>query len=105
MTVAVTGAMRVERAFARAREERRLALAVYLTVGYPDRSSTGALLRAALDDRAALHGEVLMAEQAGEIRAALSLQDGRTVANPFAPTAKLVEMLRMHPALVETVAA
>ncbi|HEY6202308.1 MAG TPA: tryptophan synthase subunit alpha [Candidatus Limnocylindria bacterium] len=49
MTVAVTGAMRVERAFARAREERRLAILVYLTVGYPDRSSTGALLRAALD--------------------------------------------------------
>ena len=45
----MTGAMRVERAFARAREERRLALVVYLTVGYPDRSSTGALLRAALD--------------------------------------------------------
>jgi tryptophan synthase alpha chain len=49
MTVAVTGAMRVERAFARAREERRLAIALYLTVGYPDRASTGALLRAALD--------------------------------------------------------
>jgi tryptophan synthase alpha chain len=49
MTVAVTGAMRVERAFARAREEQRLAVVVYLTVGYPDRSSTGALLRAALD--------------------------------------------------------
>ena len=49
MTVAVTGALRVERAFARAREERRLALVVYLTVGYPDRASTGALLRAALD--------------------------------------------------------
>jgi tryptophan synthase alpha chain len=49
VTVAVSGAMRVERAFARAREERRLALVVYLTVGYPDRSSTGALLRAALD--------------------------------------------------------
>jgi tryptophan synthase alpha chain len=41
--------MRVERAFARAKEERRLALIVYLTVGYPDRASTGALLRAALD--------------------------------------------------------
>src|SRR5258705_9951506 len=41
--------MRVERAFSRAREERRLAIVVYLTVGYPDRSSTGALLRAALD--------------------------------------------------------
>ena len=49
MTVAVTGALRVERAFARARAERRLALVVYLTVGYPDRTSTGALLRAALE--------------------------------------------------------
>jgi len=49
MTVAVTGAMRVERAFARARAERRLAVVVYLTVGYPDRRSTGSLLRAALD--------------------------------------------------------
>ena len=49
MSVAVSGALRLERAFARAREERRLALVVYLTVGYPDRASTGALLRAALD--------------------------------------------------------
>jgi tryptophan synthase alpha chain len=49
MSVALSGALRVERAFARAREERRLALVVYLTVGYPDRASTGALLRAALD--------------------------------------------------------
>jgi tryptophan synthase alpha chain len=49
VTVAVTGATRVERAFARARADRRLALVVYLTVGYPDRASTGGLLRAALD--------------------------------------------------------
>jgi tryptophan synthase alpha chain len=47
--VAATGAPRIERAFARARAERRLAVAIYLTVGYPDRASTGALLRAALD--------------------------------------------------------
>ncbi len=60
---------------------------------------------AALDDRAALHGDVLVAEHGGEIRAALSLQDGRTVANPFAPTAKLVEILRMHREFSETVAA
>ena len=60
---------------------------------------------AALDDRAALHGEVLVAEQVGEIRAALSLDDGRAVANPFAPTAELVEILRMHGRHVETVAA
>ena len=49
MSVAVTGALRVERAFARARAENRLALVVYLTVGYPDRASTATLLRAALD--------------------------------------------------------
>jgi tryptophan synthase alpha chain len=49
VTVAVSGALRLERAFARAREQRRLAVVVYLTVGYPDRASTGALLRAALD--------------------------------------------------------
>jgi tryptophan synthase alpha chain len=49
VTVAVSGALRVERAFARAREERRLALLVYLTVGHPERASTATLLRAALD--------------------------------------------------------
>ena len=60
---------------------------------------------AALDDRAALHGEVLLAEQAGEIRAALSLDNGRSVANPFAPTAQLVEMLHVHRTFAQTVAA
>ena len=60
---------------------------------------------AALDDRAALRGEILLAEQAGEVRAALSLEDGRSIANPFAPTAALVEMLHSHSRLVETVAA
>jgi tryptophan synthase alpha chain len=49
VTVAVTGAARVERAFARAHAEGRLAVVVYLTVGYPDRASTATLLRAALD--------------------------------------------------------
>jgi tryptophan synthase alpha chain len=49
VSVAVTGALRLERAFARARAEERLALVVYLTVGHPDRASTAALLRAALD--------------------------------------------------------
>ena len=60
---------------------------------------------AALDDRPVLHGEVLVAEQAGELRAAISLADGRTVANPFAATAALVEMLRLHRSYAETVAA
>jgi tryptophan synthase alpha chain len=49
VTVAISGAARVERAFARARDAGRLAIAIYLTVGYPDRASTGPLLRAAID--------------------------------------------------------
>src|SRR5207244_1332024 len=50
MTVAAaTGTERIARAFARAKSERRLAVGIYLTVGYPDRASTAALLRAALD--------------------------------------------------------
>ena len=60
---------------------------------------------AALDDRRALHGDVLLAEQGGEIRAALSLESGRSIANPFAPTAELVDMLQMHSKHIETVAA
>jgi tryptophan synthase alpha chain len=46
---AATGVERIGRAFARAKAERRLAVVIYLTVGYPDRAATGALLRAALD--------------------------------------------------------
>jgi tryptophan synthase alpha chain len=46
---AATGVERIARAFARAKAERRLAIVIYLTVGYPDRDSTAALLRAALD--------------------------------------------------------
>ena len=51
---AATGVERIARAFAKAKAERRLAVAIYLTVGYPDRASTGALLRAALDGGADL---------------------------------------------------
>ena len=48
-TTVVDGRVRIERAFATARAERRLAIVVYITVGFPDRASTAALLRAALD--------------------------------------------------------
>ena len=60
---------------------------------------------AALDDARALRGDVLLAEHAGDVRAALSLENGRSIANPFAPTAALVEMLHMHSRSVEPVAA
>lgn len=49
VSAARAAAERIARAFVRAREERRLAIIVYLTVGYPDRAATGPLLRAALD--------------------------------------------------------
>lgn len=45
---------RIARAFERARAERRLAVAVYLMVGHPDRAATGGLLRAAIDGGADL---------------------------------------------------
>ena len=49
VSTAPTGTARIARAFARARDEKRLAIVVYLTVGYPERAATAALLRAALD--------------------------------------------------------
>ena len=50
MSVAVaTGVQRIERAFAFARAEGRVTVVVYVTVGYPERSATAGLLRAALD--------------------------------------------------------
>ncbi|HTJ60187.1 MAG TPA: tryptophan synthase subunit alpha [Candidatus Saccharimonadales bacterium] len=51
---AATGVERIAGAFARAKAERRLAVLIYLTVGYPDRESTGSLLRAAIDGGADL---------------------------------------------------
>jgi hypothetical protein len=81
-------------------------MAPEITIRHATTADAFALRRlAALDDARALRGEVLLAEQAGEIRAALSLDDDRAVANPFAPTAKLVDMLRVHRTLAHTVAA
>ncbi len=51
---ALRGTERIARAFGRAKAERRLAVIIYLTVGYPDRASTPALLRAALEGGADL---------------------------------------------------
>ena len=49
---------------------------------------------ASLDSATATPPEpLLVAEVAGEVRAAISLYDGRVIANPFAPTAALVELL------------
>lgn len=59
---------------------------------------------AALDDRAAPRGPKLLAYEGGELRAAVAIADGRAVADPFHPTAELVDMLRFQ-ARREAVAA
>ena len=53
-TSALTGEARLAAAFDRARAEHRLALAVYLTVGYPDRGATRELAHAAVEGGADL---------------------------------------------------
>jgi hypothetical protein len=49
---------------------------------------------AALDSARPLDGDVLLAYAGGEVRAALSVDNGRVVADPFWPSADLVELLR-----------
>lgn len=67
-------------------------------------SSDGVALKllAMLDSARPLGGPVLVAESAGLVLAAISLKDGRTVADPFFPTADLVALLRARAARIET---
>ncbi len=57
---------------------------------------------AALDRLAQLEGlqvpaePILLAEVDGRVLAAVSIADGDAIADPFAPTAHLIEMLRAH---------
>jgi hypothetical protein len=53
---------------------------------------------AALDSARSLTGARIVGEVDGRIVAAVSLQDGRVVADPFVPTADVVEILRLHTA-------
>jgi hypothetical protein len=49
---------------------------------------------AALDSAEPLEGQVLVAYASGDLRAALDVNTGRAVADPFYPSAELVELLR-----------
>jgi hypothetical protein len=51
---------------------------------------------AALDSQAPLSGAVLIGELSGAPAAAVSVSDGRVLADPFQPTANLVAQLRMR---------
>jgi hypothetical protein len=70
-----------------------------LTVRRARPADDGALAKlAALDSARALTGERLVAEVDGRLVAAVSLHDGRAVADPFVPTADVVRILQMHTA-------
>ncbi|HEV8228885.1 MAG TPA: tryptophan synthase subunit alpha [Candidatus Limnocylindria bacterium] len=96
MSAAVTGSLRLERAFAGARAERRLAIVIYLTVGYPDRASTAPLLRAALDGGADILelgvpfsdplADGTTVQRAGEV----ALRQGVTLADCIAEAAAVI---------------
>jgi len=51
---------------------------------------------AELDSRRAPAGQALLAYAGGELLAAVGVADGRAVADPFKPTADVVELLRMR---------
>jgi hypothetical protein len=74
-----------------------LLAAVVIRPAYPDDAATLARL-ARLDSRRPLDGPVLVAERDGRVLAALSTNDGTTIADPFASTADLVALLRLHAA-------
>jgi hypothetical protein len=60
---------------------------------------------AALDSSRPLTGERMIAEVDDRIVAAVSLHDGRAVADPFVPTGDVVEVLRVHTAGARSAAA
>jgi hypothetical protein len=64
---------------------------------------TPALARlAALDSAPLVSGTALVAEVDGVIRAALPMSGSRPIADPFAQSAHLVELLRSHAAALDT---
>ena len=68
-----------------------------ITVRRADPGDVAALRALAqLDSSEPLAEPVLIAETGGHPRAALSLADGAAIADPFHPTADLVELLRLH---------
>lgn len=69
-----------------------------------DADAPGLWRLAALDDRPAPAGPALLGYVDGELRAAVGIADGHVVADPFRPTAELVDILR-YQARREAVAA
>jgi len=68
-----------------------------LTIRPADLADLAGLDRlAALDSASPPTGDVLVAEVGGELWAALEIDSGATIADPFRPSGELVELLRLH---------
>ena len=79
----------------RAAHSQAGAAAESVTLRYGVPGDEAALVRlAALDSSTAPAQPVLLAEVGGRLRAAMALSDGEVVADPFHPTAYLVDLLR-----------
>ncbi len=77
--------------------------AAAVTIRLAARADRVALAKlAALDSTVPPAMPALVAEVAGELRAAISLVDGAVTANPFRPTADLVELLRARERQLQT---
>jgi hypothetical protein len=71
-----------------------------LTIRRADASDTGALVRlAALDSASPPTGQALLAEVAGELWAAVEVDSGAAIADPFRPSGELVDLLRLQASL------
>jgi hypothetical protein len=69
--------------------------------GEPDAEAIGRI--AELDSRRPLAGRILVAEDGGRVVAAISLDDRRTVADPFRATVSAVALLRARAEALEAV--
>jgi hypothetical protein len=67
------------------------------TIRRADLADLAALDRlAAVDSAPVPTGDVLVAEVGGELWAALEIDSGAAIADPFRPSGELVELLRLH---------
>ena len=74
-----------------------------ITVRYSGASDLSELARlAALDSASPPRGPALVAEADSRMLAALPLGSGRPIADPFEPTAEIVELLRLRADQLET---
>jgi hypothetical protein len=85
----------------RPRVDRKAAAAVAdvhrVTVRVAEPEDYEALVRlAALDSARVPQGDVVVAELAGSIQAAVPVDGSRPIANPFVPTADLVKLLELR---------